>query len=251
MSDGFNHMTFRAFDNPACTEPAGGRGTFEVLLNPETFDRTISVRKVASQEAERSGDQGLDAGTEPESYSFDLMFDGTGVAGEAFTGDGLLKKFQSFLDVVYRPLESPPGTGDAGNDAGKLENPDQKEVASVQYVEISYCGQRFCTKLDSLTIKYLLFQKDGNPLRIKVSCRFSAAEDPAVIVPSDQAGTNPVEDVPPVSDETKNKECIAPRDTYGDTVSTAQKKDALSLLTACHSKFEMISRYVDLSKLKP
>lgn len=248
MSDGFKHMTFAAFEDAACTVPVAGLQPYEVLLNPETFDRTVSVRKVASLEAQKNGDKGLDAGTEAETYSFDLMFDGTGVAGRAFTGDGLKKELQTFLNVVYRARKSSsPGTPGDG-DAVTQEGAKQNEVPPVYYVEINYCGERFCTKLDSLTIKYLLFQKDGNPLRIKVSCRFSAADDPAVIAPAEQAETDPTEDLPPVTDETKNKECINPRDSYEDTVDTAKKNDALSLLTACYAKVQMVKNYIDLGK---
>ena len=248
MSSGLTHMSVEAFsDEEAFFAGEKSDWTYEVKINPETFDRTLTVRKLPDDSSEKGQPRNLDAGTEGESYSFDLYFDGTGVASSISSAADLKKDFNQFLDVVFRKQKS-DASGDKADkgkaDAGKTNdgNKDQKETPSVNFVRIKYCGDCFKAKLDSLSIKYLLFDKDGNPLRIKASCRFSSVEQSSKVDKKgdDQNGGEP--DAPPLQKDTPNKNCVHPEKSYEKTVSSAKKNDSMSLMCCCYTPEEMTPR---------
>lgn len=207
---------------------------YDVKINPESFDRSISVRAIQPETVEKNGSTKFAAGAESESYSFDLLFDGTGVISSIPSAAALKKEFDQFLSVVYRKPESDP----AGSQS-KIGDPAKKTKPPVNFVRISYCGQHFDTQLDSLSIKYLLFNKEGNPLRIKVSCRFSSAEEPSSTDKTDSSGAT-ASSAPAVSPDSQNSECVHTEDSFEKTVSSAKQNDSMSLLACCYTMEEMM-----------
>jgi len=224
--EGMTHMSFVAYSDVSFENKIDPKGLpFKVMINPETFDRSLSVR-TASEKASRSGNSsGTDAGIEAERYSFDLVFDGTGVVTDlGGSTTALADIFKRFLNVVYtRPVS--PGTKKEAN-----------------FVEMTYCGETFNCKLESMTIKYQLFHSDGNPLRIKASCKFVSVEKPA---PDDKKKktSSSKKTVPPVTKETPNCECVCPNASYDETLSSARENDSASLMTCNYSRAEMTQNY--------
>lgn len=228
---------------------------YDVRINPETFDRSISVRAIQPETIENKGSTKFAAGAESESYSFDLLFDGTGVISSIPSAAALKKEFDQFLSVVFRKPESDPAGGQTSpgtSDSGKSNNgnPAKKTKPPVNYVRISYCGQHFDTQLDSLSIKYLLFNKEGDPLRIKVSCRFSSAEEPSSTNQTDSSGAT-VSSAPAVSPDSQNSECVHTEDSFEKTVSSAIQNDSISLLACCYTMEEMMPLIFSPSNYTP
>jgi len=223
--EGMAYMSFTAYSDVTFTKKIDSGGPFNVMINPETFDTTLSVR-TASDKASRSGNSsGTDAGIEAERYSFDLMFDGTGVVTDpGKSTQALADIFREFLSVVYaRPAS--PGTKKKAN-----------------FVEMTYCGETFNCKLESMTIKYQLFHTDGNPLRIKATCKFVSVEKPGPDDKKDKTSSKK-KPVPPVTKETPNCECVCPNVSYDETLSSARENDSASLMTCNYSRAEMTPNY--------
>ena len=249
MSDGLTRMIIQAwsdedsfFDNP--TKP---EATYKVQLNPETFDRTLSVQKLPDDSSDTDKSKNLATKAEGENYSFDLYFDGTGVVGSISTSADLKKDFDDFLDVVYhkRKVEA-SGDGQEKTAAGAVKpndgNKDKKETAPVNFVRINFCGDCFMAKLDSLSIKYLLFDQKGHPLRIKASCRFSSVDQRSVTDNGKKNSSGADNDAPPLQKDTENKKCVRTEKSYEKTVSSAKKNDSVSLMCCCYSQEQMTPR---------
>ena len=208
------YMTFKAyltpkFDTIVPNTPADG---FKVMINPETFERTLGIKTDKDKTARSGNSAGYDAGLETEKYTFDLYFDATGVAGEKMTGKELKDKFNTFVNVVYahRPA------------------PDKKKVCN--FVEFNYCGEEFRCKMESMTIHYLLFDVAGDPIRIKVSCRFSSLEEPKEEDP-DEKKKQGSKKKKTVTKKTPNCECIDPAPSYEETRVCARENDSMSMMT--------------------
>lgn len=212
-------MTLKAFKDATFNERVDsfGEAGYKVRINPETFDRTLTVNKSEDKTARPGNSSGHNAGLGAETYAFDLYFDGTGVAGTALKGKALKEEFQTFLEVVYVKRE----------DVAKKKQPN--------CVTIEYCGETFHAKLTSMTIKYLLFQRDGNPLRIKASCSFASVEEEK---PDPEAGKKkqkkkPKDTTPNARQGGKTKESIGTDQSFDETVSSARENNSESLMN-CH-----------------
>ena len=236
LERGLKRMRFKAYRDTFEEKnrlPAGGPDGFEVLMNPETFDRTLNVNKSEEKTARPGNSSGHDAGLSAETYAFDLIFDGTGVAGPVFSGKALDQKFQEFLTVVYATQE----------DLSKKKSPN--------LVKIEYCGMTFGAKLDSMSIKYLLFHRDGYPLRIKASCHFSSVEESKPEEKKGKGKTKPkkkTEDTPPVKKDSSNAQCCCACPTYGETVSSAKENKSVSLMSCNYTQAEMTPNYTPVGR---
>lgn len=223
---GMERMKFKAYADNLFTKELEGL-EYKVMINPETVDRSLGVRTAEEKTARSGNSSGKDAGLNPEKYSFDLMFDGTGVAGPRFEEEGLAAEFKKFLEVVY--AQTPTG--------------DSKKQA--HFVEITYCGETFYTKLESMSIKYLLFNSAGYPMRIKASCRFSSVEKEQPEDKDKNKGKGKGKkkpSPPPVTPETPNYQCCCcPCPTYYDTWSQAETNNSVSLMTSSYPDSQMSS----------
>lgn len=221
---GLTRMTFKGYTDNTFDVRADSCDIegYKVRINPETFDRTLNVNRNDEKTARSDNSSGDDAGVGAETYSFDLIFDGTGVAGTVLKGKALKEEFNTFLGVVY----------------ANMDDPAKKKVANC--VTIEYCGETFRAKLASMTIKYLLFQRDGNPLRIKATCSFTSVDkkkkDPD---PEEKKPKPKITDKPAVKPDSTTKECCCPCPTYEETVSKAEENDSVSLMSCNYTREEM------------
>lgn len=210
-----NRMTFKAYWGRDFKDPKKEVEVYTVMFNPESFDRTLSF-KLSDDKTTNSGGTKSYAGVEAETYSFDLIFDGTGVAGPAYPGAKLMEEFRKFLKAVY---------------CTPNEETKKKEIS---YVEITYCKEVFQVQLDSMTVKYLLFDSAGNPQRIKASCKFSTVEEPKPEKKKHHHSHKPkpaAEEEKTVTSETPTNQCCYPCPTYPQTVETAKQNQAASLMS--------------------
>ena len=221
------YMSFKGytdidFQNPVPHTPEDG---FQVMINPETFERSLGVKTEKDKTARSGNGSGNDAGLDAEKYAFDLIFDGTGVVGKRMTGEELDEQFQTFLNVVY----------------AHRETEDNKKVAN--FVEISYWGDAFRCKMESMTIRYQLFQSNGYPIRIKVSCRFTSVEKPKTEDKDKKKGKKTKGGTKkPVNQNTPNHDCISPGKSFQETKDAAQQNDSVSMMTCDCSMSQMTPR---------
>lgn len=196
---------------------------YTVMFNPESFDRTLAF-KITDNPTTNSSGASCYAGVESETYSFDLIFDGTGVAGDAYPGNKLVEEFQHFLEAVYCTYN---------------KETKKKEIS---YVEMTYCGEIFQVELDSMTVKYLLFDSEGNPLRIKASCKFSSVDEPKPVNKKKHHSKKSTTDTQKTDTSDKpTSQCCSPCPTYPETVKEAKENDSPSLMCGGSSKSVALS----------
>lgn len=240
------YMKFTAFSNKKDLFSGSTEdkiGDYEVKINPESFDRSISVATVDEDKNDKGSGSKTVIGSNAETYSFDLLFDGTGVASSISSAAELKKDFNNFLCVVYRKSKSDSAgdkkTADKQTNNG---NPDQNKKPPVNAVKIHYCGEDFNAQLDSLSIKYLLFDKESNPLRIKVSCRFSSLDEESSTNKDGGSSDKKGSSAPPVNKDTPNSGCVHTEESFEETVASAQQNDAVCLMTCSYPRETMTER---------
>ena len=147
-------MHFEAFTDATFMHRISEKPT-ELLVdvNPDSFTRNIALKEMKTKERGQTNSNGLDAGMEAETYTFKLIFDGTGVI-DGVKRD-LNKELNDFLHVVYC-----------------YSNKEKK----TNCVIMTYCGEQFLCKIRSLNIQYTLFNRDSSPLRMIVDCSFFSVE---------------------------------------------------------------------------
>lgn len=215
-------MKFKAFWDYKFEHAKDGVEEYTVMFNPESFDRTLAF-KITDNPTTNSSGASCYAGVESETFSFDLIFDGTGVAGDAYPGTKLVEEFRKFLQAVYCTYN---------------EETKKKEIS---YVQMTYLGEVFQVELDSMTVKYLLLDPEGNPLRIKATCKFSSVDEPQPVdkKKDETKKSKGSGKKKPVTPKTPTAECCCPCPTYPETVATAKENDAVSLMCGGYSKAEM------------
>ncbi|MBQ9712709.1 MAG: hypothetical protein IJV54_10540 [Bacteroidales bacterium] len=218
ISTGMKFMSFKAFSDIGFSKPVPDtpKEGFKVMINPETFDRTLGVKSEKEKTARSGNSSGHDAGLDSEKYSFDLIFDGTGVAGPKMDGKAMDTYFKTFLKVAY------------------ATRPSENDKKKRNYVQIEYCGETFYCVMESMTIHYQLFQADGYPIRIKVNCRYSSVEEPKKEPDAGKASKPKKKKVKNVNKTTPNCECICAEESYEETMCRAQENDSMSMMTCSY-----------------
>ncbi|GHT70225.1 hypothetical protein AGMMS50239_38310 [Bacteroidia bacterium] len=128
-----------------------------VMLNPEDFKRNFNIAYNGKQPTGSTSSEKKYSKSEPETYSFDFIVDGTGVINGIKTD--VTKNIEHFLSVVY-------------NYYSKEHRPP--------YVVINYCELILKCVLTTLSISYTLFHPNGYPLRAKITCSFNAVKSAEV-----------------------------------------------------------------------
>lgn len=155
---GHKKINFRAFKNNAFEEKdAISHAEYAAMINPASITRTLNVvnNKKASRGSAHSDGQWM--GLESETLNFDLIFDGTGLVDPSRTD--IDQEIDKFLKVVYICPET-------NNEAS--------------FVEIVYGKLNVLCKLQSMSINYQLFDREGHPVRAKLSCSFITVQKPKI-----------------------------------------------------------------------
>ena len=203
-SSGISMMTFRAFPNLYFKETEVIKESeFHVMLNPDDFKRTYGASTGDDETIGSNGSQGKNKGFAPESYSFSLIFDGTGIVDPKRTD--VSEELDLFLKSVYR-------------------NPNNHNGQTPNFVEMIYCGELLHCKLSSLSVDYQLMDRDGKPLRIKLSCSFTAVKK------KDPKEEEKKKTQTPKQRPSQNG-CFCTCDNFDDTLMTATENGQDSLLS--------------------
>jgi len=123
--------------------------TFTVMFNPNTYAQKYEVAYHDRQGQGDTGSPQVFGNIKPQEYTFEFLFDGTGVAAEQVDVQETVEKF---LTVT-------------GKHDGEIHRP--KYLKLVWGALISKCV------LKSAEVTYTLFKADGYPLRAKVKAIFA------------------------------------------------------------------------------
>lgn len=141
-------------------------GSYEVMLNPESYTHNYSIEYSKKQAPGRSDTSIKFHKATPQTLSFDLVFDGTGVVDPKRTG--LISEIEKFRNVVYKYN-------------GNIHKPNYLKLIWGKYTV-------FRCMLSSMSVNYKLFRPNGTPLRAIVKVTFTGYEDPTAI--AKQEGRN-------------------------------------------------------------
>lgn len=135
-----------------------GDQTCTVKINPASYTHNHQVKYDNSTAQGSPGTTLKFKGIPPETISFDIHFDATGVI-ENSTED-VKVQLDTFKEVCF-------------DYNGTIHEPN--------YLILSWGSLVFKCKLTSLDISYTLFKPDGTPLRAKASVKFEEAIDSSMI----------------------------------------------------------------------
>jgi hypothetical protein len=122
---------------------------FSVQYNPEKYSQKYEVTYRKAQGKGTSASAQVYGTIKPQDYSFDLVFDGTGVSGETIE---VADKIEEFLKIT-------------GKYQGKEHRP--------RYLKLIWGGLTVKSVLKTADITYDYFKPSGHPLRAKVKAVFS------------------------------------------------------------------------------
>jgi hypothetical protein len=143
-----------------CNEAFGEK--FEALINPESYTYKCKIDFCETQAPGTSGVALKFNKIPPQDYSFDFLFDGTGV----FKG-------ASVLDVaIANPLASSKNVSDQVDDFKKKIFEYKSESHRPNYLKIVWGTLLKKGVLISMDIEYKLFKPDGTPIRAIAKCTF-------------------------------------------------------------------------------
>lgn len=144
-------IAIQAYSDAAMSKPVGR--PFFIPINPETYSEKRQVKQDDNQGIGNQGNNPKYSGTRSEELKLDFIFDGTGaVEGNLLKDKTVTEQVKMFLDIVYHM-------------DGKTHKP---------YYLIIQWGEflTFPCSLTSADINYVLFDRDGSPLRAKISATF-------------------------------------------------------------------------------
>jgi len=162
-----NYLTIDGYE--AGTDGPVGKGdiTFTAQVNPASIQVKYGVEY--TPETDNIGTiipQKVFKGCLPQTVSFDLMLDGTGVLPENPAAKGSVnEQIEKFKKTCYYYR---------GN---KHEIP----YVSIQWNNTSffkYNNQAFFGRIESFDVQYTMFSAEGEPLRAKIKASFSGTSNP-------------------------------------------------------------------------
>lgn len=146
-------LKIQAYTDPEFSSKAGD-AIFEVMYNPESYSVKYEQEFEEEKAKGNSSAAPVYAGTKPQELSIEFTLDGTGVSGKAVDVQTEVLNFKSIC-VDYHGDEHRPF-----------------------FLHVSWGTLALWGILKSADVKYTLFDKDGNPLRAKVTASFVETETP-------------------------------------------------------------------------
>ncbi|MBN1301238.1 MAG: hypothetical protein JW995_08460 [Melioribacteraceae bacterium] len=128
-------------------------GEYVVMFNPSTYSQKYDIEYDDVQGQGTTGSTLKFGYIKPQEYTFEFIFDGTGVTGELYD---VAEEIENFLSIV-----------------GKYKGDTHRTL----YLRICW-GQLTCDcALKNADITYSLFNPDGYPLRAKITATFLENKD--------------------------------------------------------------------------
>ncbi len=143
-------IVIQAYTNKEMTATAG---SFTLPVNPEQYSEKRQLKYDTSKGIGSQGTNSKYGMTEPEELKLDFIFDNTGaVEGNMLQGTAVKTQVQNFLGTVYFMH-------------GDIHKP---KFLKLQWGD----SLTFPCVMTSLDVNYVLFNKEGEPLRAKLSATF-------------------------------------------------------------------------------
>ena len=134
------------------------KSKFKAPINPESYKQNLQ-NSYSTQDAVKgnAGKRLRFVGVEPQTVSFDLMLDDTGVIYDIKKGEDIVSRITQLKKIVY-------------NYQGEYHSPNQLILDwSKNFLEEK---MQYRWRLESMSISFTLFAPDGRPLRAKISLSF-------------------------------------------------------------------------------
>ena len=125
--------------------------SFELMINPNSVKHGHTIVYDKKKTQGQAGSEIKFSAIEPETLSFDVVMDGTGVV-ESTSSDDVRTRVDNLKDIAYTYN-------------GTKHEPNHLEVLWGSFL---YYG-----RLGSMTVDYTLFKPSGEPLRAKLNLSFS------------------------------------------------------------------------------
>lgn len=158
------------------TEDLKGRGfaTFEAPINPASISLSHSINFTTNDAANTNNPQVKYYSGTPPKLSFDLIIDGTGMVsdmrGAAISQKvepvNVLKKIEEFKTACFYYK-------------GEEHQPPYVKITWGEAL-LKYKKNDFAGRLENFSLNYTLFNKDGTPLRAKITASFMGSFKPEV-----------------------------------------------------------------------
>ncbi len=158
MSGELKKMTIEAYDS---LDYANKVGEFALMFNPSTYQQKYEVEYEEAQGQGTTGSAQKFTRIKPQEYSFEFVFDGTGVSSEK---KDVSEMIEEFLDLTAR-------------NNGDIHRPN--------YLQITWGNLISRCVLKSVNVTYNLFKPDGFPLRAKINASFAENIDDTLRVAED------------------------------------------------------------------
>ena len=148
-------MWIRAY-NSAKMEEKDFAGEFYALVNPETYTIDLKMETKDGQGQGTSGKQQKFTFKEPEEFTFEFLFDNTGIIDGKPKSEGIGESLKKFQDLAFS-LD------------GKVHEP--------RHVHVIWGTFDFKGRITGMTINYKLFNPDGSPIRATVKVTIKKSDE--------------------------------------------------------------------------
>lgn len=161
-------MCIKVYSDNSYTE-AKLLDTLFVQLNPEKYSIKKNVNFCEGQPVGASGGELKFNKIEPEEVNFEFLFDSTGAIPPVKSEN---KIADTLSPTVVNPLGEPESIEEV------VENFKERLIGylgdshQTAFLELIWGGYHFQCRTKSLEVEYLLFGRNGRPLRAKVKCTF-------------------------------------------------------------------------------
>jgi hypothetical protein len=148
-------MWIRSYNSPEM-EDKDFAGEFYALVNPETYTIDLKMETKGGQGQGTSGKQQKFTFKQPEEFTFEFLFDNTGIIDGKPNPEGIADALKSFQDLAFS-LD------------GKVHEP--------RHVHVIWGTFDFKGRITGMTINYKLFNPDGSPIRATVKVTIKKSDE--------------------------------------------------------------------------
>ncbi len=148
-------MWIRSY-NSAKMEDKDFAGEFYAMVNPETYSVDLKMEVKGGQGQGTSGKQQKFAFKQPEEFTFEFLFDNTGIINGKPKPEGIAEDLKNLQDLTFK-LD------------GKVHEP--------RHVHVIWGTFDFKGRITGMTINYKLFNPDGSPIRATVKVTIKKSDE--------------------------------------------------------------------------
>lgn len=154
-------MWLQFYDTAELGNPVG---EYYAMINPETFTVDFKMETQEGQGQGTTGAQQKFAFKKPEEFTFEFLFDNTGIIDGKPKPEGITEDLKKFQDYAFKMV-------------GNTHEP--------RHVQVIWGKFEFVGRAVAMSINYKLFNPDGSPIRATVKVTIKKSEDKKKIVALD------------------------------------------------------------------